>query len=116
MAGDATGWRGVGRWLAYVLGALLLVYGIPLILVPDGAVQALAGWNILLGLLIGSAVASDYRHADRVAVGLALLLALRLAIALVVLTWSAATLSDVLLFVLGSAVAADLRRQKRASA
>ena len=113
MAGDAIRWRGWGRWLAFVLGTLLLIYGIPLLL--DDETLWLAVWNIFLGLLIAGVVGLNYRHAPGIAIGLAVLLAIRLAIALVFLSWTVATLSDVLLFALGAAVATDLRRQRTAS-
>jgi hypothetical protein len=100
-------WAGRGRWLSFVVAALLIVLSIPFVLLN----MATAGWNIFLGLLLFGAVASGNRTAPLIAIILCVILAIRLVLGIA----TGAAVLDIAvgggLLLLSSAAAFHLRRQ-----
>ncbi|KKC25631.1 hypothetical protein [Sphingomonas sp. SRS2] len=115
MEKDTIGWRGWGRWLAFLLAGLLVLLSIPMIF--DHQTGASAGWNIFLGLLLAGSVGSGHRHAPRIAMIIAILLFIRVLIAAVFVTDDSPLLLaltvELLLAVMAAVVALDLRHQAR---
>jgi asparagine N-glycosylation enzyme membrane subunit Stt3 len=102
-------WSGWGRWLSFVLAALLIFLSIPLVVLN----AASAGWNIFLALLLFAAVASGHKKAPQIAMVVAVLMAVRLVGALAARADVLDITIAVFLLALASAGAYDLRRQAR---
>ena len=104
-----TVWTGFGRWLLIGLGVFLILLSIPSVLSHDNG--AAAGWDIFLGLLAISSVASGNPKAPSFALILAALMVLRL-ILIIVSGPRILDLVGAFVFLLMAAGAAyDLRKQ-----
>ena len=97
----------MGRWLSFVVAALLLLLSIPLVVLN----MAAAGWNIFLGLLLFAAVASGHAKAPLIAIILSVVLAIRLVLTLASRAAVLAVAPGAGLLVLTSAAAYHLRQQ-----
>src|SRR5438270_1359484 len=100
-------WRGMGRWLSFVVAALLIVAAVPNFATNDAA----AGWNIFLGLLLFGAVASGSRRAPLLVMVLVGLMALRSIIAVAAERSAIGALLSAVLFICLFFAWRDLRRQ-----
>jgi hypothetical protein len=104
-------WTGSGRWLSFVVAALLILLSIPLVVLN----MAAAGWNIFLALVLFAAVASGHPKAPLIAIILSVVMAIRLVLTLA----SGAAAMDIAvgagLVVLTSAAAYQLRQQAASS-
>lgn len=69
-------WRGAGRWLSFLIAAVLIVASIPNFASLDSAIAV--GVNIFLGLLLFATVAAGNRRAPLVLLVLVALTALHL--------------------------------------
>ena len=108
MAGDSDiTWAGWGRRLSFALSALLLLGG-----ALDLNQEAVAGWNIFLGLLLFGVSASGHRKAPLLALVLTGLMVLRLLFAAVMYGPNAVrVIVSVLPLALAAGAAYDLRKQ-----
>lgn len=100
-------WSGWGRWLSFVVAALLILFSIPLVILN----MAAAGWNIFLGLLLFAAVASGHAKAPLIAIILSVVMAIRLVLTLASGAAALDLAASAGLFVLTSAAAYQLRQQ-----
>jgi hypothetical protein len=98
---DQVHWAGMGRWLSFVATALLILLSIPSIAIH--ALEAAAGWNIFLGLLLIWVIASDHRKAPLLAAILCALMLVRLILSLVAESMVDAVLVLLLLGILATA-------------
>lgn len=102
-------WAGWGRWLSFLVSALLILLAVPYVM--DYREGAAAGWNIFLGLLLFGAIASGNRHASTLTLVLVGLMAIRLTLATLIGASIFMIASNLLLLILVSMAAYDLRRQ-----
>lgn len=104
-------WRGVGKWAALTASAMLVLIAVLQIVSFQHALAAVAGWNLVLGLLILGAILSAHKRAPALLIGVAILMAVRLTLALLFTPMVPDRIFDLLLCVLTSVAAYDLRRQ-----
>jgi hypothetical protein len=111
-------WRGWGRWLSFAAAAYIIVMGIAGLLIAlqrdhAAALEASAGWDLFLGLLLGGVVASNNKRAPLLAVVIAALMAVRVIGGLMIGRPLAAVSIDVLPMLIAGVAAFDLRRQAK---
>lgn len=112
-------WRGMGRWLSLAGAALLIAEAmiglwIALDRVHATALEAAAGWNLCLGLVLVGAVTSGSRRVPILARIVAILMFVRVVLGVLTGRPLVDVLMDGGLVLLIGMAAIDLRRQARA--